>query len=89
MLPLSKIKDARKGGNKSKTAIAEACGCHVDRITRLEAGQSIALLQDYCNALDCDIYILTRAESGILQGIKAVIEQNSPKMAKNKGECGE
>ena len=89
MLPLSKIMDARKRANKSKTAIAEACDCHVDSITRLEAGQSIALLQDYCNALELNIVVVDAGELRILQAFEAEKVKYRQFLAENRGKCGE
>ena len=92
MLQLHNISELRKSAKGGIRAAAKGLNISRQRISRVERSESKATIEELesiCNAYGCDIYILTRQEAGILQGIKAVIEQNSPKMAKNKGECSE
>jgi transcriptional regulator with XRE-family HTH domain len=92
MFKLCDIRRARKGKKLTIDTAGRAIGAHRSRISRIEDGTgkaTLAELETLTVAYGFNICLLTDAECGILQGIKAVIEQNSPKMAKNKVECGE
>lgn len=92
MLANIDLRAARRAAKLSQEEAGRLINVKRDTILSYEKGNSkpsIAVIEQLLRAYGFNICLLSHAELGILQGIKAVIEQNSPKMAKNKGECGE
>ena len=92
MFKLCDIRRARKGKKLTIDTAGRAIGAHRSRISRIEDGTGKATLTELetlAVAYGFNICLLSSAEFGILQGINAVIEQNTPKTGKNRGKCGE
>ncbi len=85
MLPISKLRDARRAAKVSKQEAAKHINKHKDSITRLEDGDILPQLEDLCRLYGFNICLLTDAELEILQGIVPFLGKNGGK----KGKMGE
>ena len=92
MLTNIDLRAARRAAKLSQEEAGKLINVKRDTILSYEKGNSkpsIAVIEQLLRAYGFNICLLSSAEFGILQGIKAVIEQNTPKTAKNRAECGE
>lgn len=92
MLKLCDIRRARKGKKLSIDTAGRVIGAHRSRISRIEDSTgkaSLSELETLASAYGFNICLLTDAECGIFEGIKAVIEQNKPVLGKKRGKVGE
>lgn len=79
MLPISKIKDARKAAKVSKAEAAKAISKHIDSITRLENGELLPNIEHLGRLYGFNICLLTEQEYAILQGIVPFLAKNGVK----------
>jgi DNA-binding XRE family transcriptional regulator len=79
MLPISKLKDARKGAKVTKREAAKVINRHQDTVTRIEDGDILPQLEDMARAYGFNICLLSPAECAILQGIELKIAENEQK----------
>jgi transcriptional regulator with XRE-family HTH domain len=79
MLPISKLKDARKAAKVSKKAAAEAIGKHMDAVTRIEEGAILGQLEDMARLYGFNILLLSAGETEILHAFEAVFGKKGAK----------
>lgn len=92
MLANIDLRAARRAAKLSQEEAGRLINVKRDTILSYEKGNSkpsIAVIEQLLRAYGFNICLLTDAECGIFNAIKAVIEQNQPVLGKKRGKVGE
>ena len=73
MLPLHKLKEARKAAKVSKEVAAKRINKHADSITRIEEGGQLTDLEELASAYGCNIVVLSASEKQIIDRFWAIL----------------